>query len=121
MKIAIWPLRFALGLVFFYVATTKLTGTGNTIEYFAAIGWGQWFRYLTGSVDLVGAVLLLVPVWTWLGAIMLTCSAGTATLISLTDLRGNPDWGSPVMVVIPLILTLLALLLAWSAHPQRAA
>ncbi len=78
-KIVIWALRLVLGLIFAYVAMTKLTGTGNTIQYFAAIGWGQWFRYMTGSVDLAGAVLLFVPGWTWLGAIMFTCSVGTAT------------------------------------------
>ncbi len=42
----IWALRILLGLVFLAVGTTKLTGTGNTVEYFTAIAWGQWFRYL---------------------------------------------------------------------------
>jgi len=52
--IAISALRVVLGLVFLYVGTTKVTGTGHTVEYFAAIGWGQWFRYLTGVLDIGG-------------------------------------------------------------------
>jgi putative oxidoreductase len=106
--IAIWALRVVLGPIFLAVGTTKLTGTGNIVEYFAAIGWGQWFRYLTGVLDIAGAALLFVPRWTCYGAVVLTCSVGLGTLISLTVLRGNPTWGAPAMVLVPLVLTLLA-------------
>jgi uncharacterized membrane protein YphA (DoxX/SURF4 family) len=119
--IAAWVLRIVLGLIFLFVGTTKLTGTGNTIEYFAAIGWGQWFRYLTGLLDIAGVVLLFVPRWTCYGAIMLACSVGLAASISLTVLRGNPTWGGPVMVFVPLVFTLLAALLAWLTRPYRRA
>lgn len=44
--IAIWALRAA-----------KLTGSLHTVQTFAALGWGQWFRYLTGLIDLAGALL----------------------------------------------------------------
>jgi uncharacterized membrane protein YphA (DoxX/SURF4 family) len=117
--IAVWALRVVLGLIFLAVGTTKLTGTGNTVEYFAAIGWGQWFRYLTGALDIAGSVLLFVPRWTCYGAIVLACSVGTGTLISLAVLRGDPTWGGPEMVAIPLVLTLLAVTLAWLARPHR--
>jgi uncharacterized membrane protein YphA (DoxX/SURF4 family) len=120
--ISIWVLRVVLGLVFLYVGTTKLTGTGHTVEYFAAIGWGQWFRYLTGFLDIVGVALLFVPQLTCVGATVLACSVGTATLISVTVLRGDPTWGSgspEFMVVFPLVLTLVAALLAWLTRPHR--
>jgi putative oxidoreductase len=117
--IAIWTLRIFLGLIFLFVGTTKLTGTGNTVEYFTAIGWGQWFRYLTGTLDIVGAILLFFPRWTSYGAILLTCSVGIGTLISLTTLRGNPTWGTPIMVLVPLVLTALTATLAWlTRQPQ---
>jgi putative oxidoreductase len=117
--IAIWALRVVLGLTFLAVGTTKLTGTGQTVEYFAAIGWGQWFRHVTGLLDIAGAALLFVPQWTCYGAIVLACSVGSATLISLTLLQGNPTWGGPEMVSVPLVLTLLAAVLAWLTRPHR--
>jgi putative oxidoreductase len=117
--IAIWALRVVLGLLFLAVGSTKLTGTGNTVEYFAAIGWGQWFRYLTGLLDITGAALLFVPRWTCYGAILLACSVGSATLIALTLLRGNPMWGGSEMVLVPLVITLLAAVLAWLTRPHR--
>jgi putative oxidoreductase len=116
--IAIGALRVLLGLIFLVVGSTKLTGTGNTVEYFAAIGWGQWFRYLTGVLDLVGAALLFFPRTICYGAIVLASGAGLAALISFTVLRGNPLWGSAVMVLVPLVLSLLATELGWLTRPQ---
>jgi putative oxidoreductase len=116
--IAIWVLRVGLGLIFVRVGVTKLTGTAHTVDYFAAIGWGQWLRYLTGVLDIAGVALLFVPRWTLYGAIVLACSIGLATLISLTVLRGNSTWGGSQMVSVPLVLTLLAVSLVWLARPQ---
>jgi uncharacterized membrane protein YphA (DoxX/SURF4 family) len=72
--IALWVFRVVLGLLFLAIGATKLTGTWDTVPYFAAIGWGQWFRYLTGLLDVTGAVLLFVPRWTFYGALILTCT-----------------------------------------------
>lgn len=117
--IAIWALRVVLGIVFLYIGATKLTGTGNTVDYFAAIGWGQWFRYLTGMLDVSGAVLLFVPKCTRSGAVVLACSVGMGALISLTVLRGDSTWGSSEMVVVPLVLTLLAVVTVWLTRPRQ--
>jgi putative oxidoreductase len=105
--------------MFLLIAATKLIGTADTVEYFEAIGWGQWFRYLTGSLDLVGAVLLFVPRYTFYGAVLLISSVGTATVLSMTVLRGDPQWGSLAMVLQPLMLTSLTVALAWLTWPLR--
>lgn len=59
-----WVLRILLAGVFLIIGGSKLTATLQTREFFASIGWGQWFRYLTGLLDVTGAVLLFVPRWT---------------------------------------------------------
>jgi hypothetical protein len=112
-----WALRVVLGIAFLLIGATKFAGIANTVAYFEAIGWGQWFRYLTGTVDVVGAVLLLVPRYTFYGTIVLLSSVGTAAVLSLTVLRGNPVWGSLAMVLQPLVLTLLTVTLAWVTRP----
>jgi uncharacterized membrane protein YphA (DoxX/SURF4 family) len=43
-QIALWVFRAVLGLLFLAIGTSKLTGTLGTVQYFTAIGWGQWFR-----------------------------------------------------------------------------
>ena len=106
---AIWVLRVFLGLAFLTIGVAKLTGSLHTVETFAAFGWGQWFRYLTGLLDLIGALLLFVPRWTCYGALLLTCTVGLATVLSLT----KPDfWPS-------LALTLLAATLTWLTPPHE--
>ncbi len=87
------------------------------MEYFAAIGWGQWFRFATAVCDLAGATLLFVPRSTCYGAMLLTATVGSATLISITQLQGDPLWGGKEMVAVPLVLTGLAALPAWFTRP----
>jgi putative oxidoreductase len=119
--IAAWVLRVVVGLAFLLIAATKLIGTADTVEYFETIGWGQWFRYLTGSLDVVGAALLLVPRYTFYGAVVLTSSVGTATVLSMTVLSDDPHWGSLNKVLQPLILTSLTIALGWLTRPPRRA
>lgn len=106
-----WVLRILLAGVFLIIGGSKLTATLQTREFFAAIGWGQWFRYLTGVLDVTGAVLLFVPRWTVWGALILTCSVGSASLICLFLVRQY----SPVT---PLLFTALAATLAWLTRPN---
>jgi putative oxidoreductase len=107
-----WTLRSLLGVAFIYIGTAKLTGMANTVEYFDAIGWGQWFRYVTGFLDVLGVILILVPRLTFYGAVVLVGSVGTGALISFTVLAANPVWGNSAMKLIPLTLTVLAVSLA---------
>jgi uncharacterized membrane protein YphA (DoxX/SURF4 family) len=109
--IAIWVLRVLLGFVFLGIGAAKLIGANQLVQFFAAIGWGQWFRFATGLLDVAGAVLLLVPRSTFYGALLLVCTIGCATLICLTILHQNP--------AIPLVLTLLAATEAWLTRPRR--
>lgn len=107
--VAIRVLRVFLGLAFLVIGTAKLTGTLNTVETFTAFGFGQWFRYFTGLLDITGAIMVLLPRWTWYGALLLTATVGLATMLSLT----RPDrWPA-------LSLTLLAASLAWLTRPRR--
>jgi putative oxidoreductase len=109
--IAIWVLRVLLGLAFLDNRAAKPTGSLHSVQTFAAIGWGQWCRYLMGLLDLTGALLVFVPRWTCYGALLLTCTVGLAVLLSLTR---PPDlWPA-------LSLTLLAATLAWlTRHVKR--
>jgi uncharacterized membrane protein YphA (DoxX/SURF4 family) len=109
--IAIWVLRVFLGLVFLGIGVAKLIGVWQLVQFFVAIGWGQWFRFATGLLDIAGAVLLFVPRSTFYGALLLVCTVGSATLICLTILHQNS--------AVPLALTLLAATEAWLTRPRR--
>jgi uncharacterized membrane protein YphA (DoxX/SURF4 family) len=108
-----WILRVFLGLTFLAIGIEKLTGTMGTIPFFNAIGWGQWFRYVSGAFDTAGALLIFVPRWTSYGALIITCTVGLGTYLCFTM-----DLFSPIF---PLVMTLLAATLAWLAWRPKPA
>ena len=54
-------LRALLTLVFIGAGGAKLAGAPMMIESFEAVGFGQWFRYVTGVIEVVGAASLWWP------------------------------------------------------------
>ncbi|MFE3590136.1 DoxX family protein [Streptomyces niveus] len=52
-------------------AGPKLNGHSVAAESFDAIGFGDWFMYLTGALELAGAVALLIPILSGVSAIAL--------------------------------------------------
>src|ERR1700677_2601993 len=109
----VWTLRVFLGLAFLGIGVEKLTGTKGTIPFFAAIGWGQWFRYASGVLDTAGALLIFVPRWTSYGALIITCTVGLGTVLCFTMALFNP--------IFPLVMTLLAATLVWLAWRPKPA
>jgi putative oxidoreductase len=108
-----WILRVLLGIIFLGIGIEKLTGTMGTIPFFNAIGWGQWFRYASGALDTAGALLILVPRWTSIGAIIITCTVGLGTFLCFTRALYNPSF--------PMVMTLLAATLVWLAWRPKLA
>ena len=112
-QILTWILRVLLGLLFLAIGIEKLTGTQGTIPFFDAIGWGQWFRYASGAADTAGAILILIPRYTFYGAIIITWTVGLGTHLCFTMPLYNP--------IFPLAMTLLAAILAFLTKRPKPA
>lgn len=54
-------LRAILTLAFVAAGGAKLVGVDMMVGTFEAIGVGQWFRYVTGAIEIGGAILLWLP------------------------------------------------------------
>jgi len=61
MKYLSMGLRALLTLAFVGAGGAKLAGVPMMVETFEAVGFGQWLRYFTGVVEVVGAALLWWP------------------------------------------------------------
>ncbi|MEV7415638.1 DoxX family protein [Streptomyces sp. NPDC089919] len=87
---AVWALQILLAL-FFAVASAgpKLVGHASAAESFDRIGFGDWFMYLTGSLELAGAIALVVPVLSGLSALALIGLMGGALITQLTVFDGQ--------------------------------
>ncbi|GAA4603915.1 hypothetical protein GCM10023195_13120 [Actinoallomurus liliacearum] len=79
LSITLWTIQILLA-AFLLIASAapKFAGQRDAVETFAKIGWGQWFRYVTGVVEAAGAIGLLIPrlaAWAALGLIGLMIGA----------------------------------------------
>ncbi|HXT31075.1 MAG TPA: DoxX family protein [Vicinamibacterales bacterium] len=106
-----WILRVAVAVVFFSVGSSKFDATSMWVKLFDQIGVGQWFRYLTGILQIAGAVLVLVPrtFLAGIGLLALTMAGAAAIWIARFGQVGN--------AVIPLVV--LAALLVVGVHGSR--
>ncbi|MFC3448757.1 DoxX family protein [Amycolatopsis speibonae] len=109
-SIALWVVRVALAAEFLYSGYLLFAG-GHTEQTFAEIGLGQWLRYVTGVLEVGGAIGLLVPRFGGPSALLL---AGVMVGASVTELfiltNGDP--------VLPLILLIFTATLAWFHQDQ---
>lgn len=76
-------LRALLTLAFVGAGGAKLLGVEMMVQTFEQIGFGQWFRFLTGIIEVAGAALLWLPGRQAVGALLL---GGTMVGAVLTHL-----------------------------------
>ena len=69
-----WLPRLAVALLFFFVGKSKFGAQSSWITTFEQIGFGQWFRYVTGGIQIAGAIAVLIPRTFVLGIAMLACT-----------------------------------------------
>jgi putative oxidoreductase len=103
LNVVLWVLQIAAAGMFLMVGFLKLSGNPQLVGLFEAIGLGQWFRYLTGSLEVGGAILLLIPRWSGLGALMLFGVMIGAVITHLFIVGGSPSMATILLIVTGLV------------------
>jgi putative oxidoreductase len=86
----LWALQIVSAAMFLFAGGLKLAGVPVAVQQFGVIGLGQWFRYLTGTIEVVSAVLLLIPSLAGYGAAALAVTMVGAIATHLFILGGSP-------------------------------
>ena len=89
-RIGAWTLQAIVAAAFLAAGVAKLAAAPFMVQLFAQIGLGQWFRVVTGLVEIVGAVALLYPRLASLGALWLGGTMFFGVLTHLFVLHTNP-------------------------------
>lgn len=97
---ALWTLKGLLAAAFLSAGGAKILGVPMMVENFQQIGLGQWFRYLTGVLEIVGAIMVLMPRVAAIGGLLLSCIMVGAIATHLL-LMG----GSAVPAIVLLVLS----------------
>ena len=112
--IGLWALKILLAVAFIGFGAMKLVGVPMLVQEFETIGLGQWFRLLTGLIEIGAAVLLLVPSTARFGALAMLCVSIGALLTQAAILHGD--------IIHTIVLIAATGFLAWMTwRPQTSA
>ena len=108
--VALWLTQVALALMFLMAGGSKLAGVPAMVSLFDLIGIGQWFRYVTGVIEVISGIALLVPSAAVFGALLLIPTMLGAIITNVFVVPASP--------MPPLVLLLLAAAVAWARRDQ---
>jgi putative oxidoreductase len=109
VTIILWVLQIVVAGMFLIAGGSKLAGAAPMVDMFNTIGVGQWFRYVTGLIEVGSAILLFVPSLAIVGAILLICTMVGAIIAHFTVLHTPPT--------MPVVLLALSAIIAWLRRP----
>ncbi|MET9517232.1 DoxX family protein [Streptomyces sp. NPDC002994] len=114
VRITVRVLQILLA-VFFAVASAspKLIGHSSAAEGFDKIGFGDWFMYLVGGLELAGAIALLIPVLSGVAALALGALMVGAFVTQLMVFDGQ-NAATPLILLVPLMV------IAWNRRQHLA-
>ena len=93
-----WILRLAVAAMFISIGRSKFDASSMWVKLFEQIGLGQWFRRLTGTLQIAGAILVLIPRTFVIGIALLACTMAGAAVIWIVRL------GAPANAIIPMVV-----------------
>ena len=105
LSVVAWILQGLVAVAFFGSGGGKLLGAKDMVDMYNTIGLGQWFRYVTGVIEVGSAALLLVPWLAMYGAVLLICTMIGAIITHFTVLHTSP--------AVPVVLLCLSAAIAW--------
>ena len=107
--LATWLPRIAVALVFLSVGSSKFSDP-MWVRLFGQIGLGQWFRDLTGVMQIAAGILVLIPRTALAGVALAACTMLGASIAWLTVLH------APLNAPIPGIMLALLIVVGFGEY-----
>ncbi|MGH3095344.1 MAG: DoxX family protein [Streptosporangiales bacterium] len=89
-NIALWCLQVVTAVAVVGAGLATVGGAAQPVEMFDRIGAGEWFRYLTGALEVAGGLGLLIPTLRGLAGLALAALWVGATATHFFVIGGNP-------------------------------
>ncbi len=109
-----WILSGLLAAGFLLAGVPKLLSAPMVVQEFGLLGYPLWFMTLTGVLEVLGAILVLIPRTAFAGALLFVC-------IMLGALYSHLTHGQAAMIGAPLVFLAVSLALAYVRRPSAAA
>ena len=98
-----WILRLGVAAVFLSVGADKFAAKSMWVQLFDRIGFGVWFRYLTGILQVTGAVLVLIPRTFLAGIGILSCTMAGAMAVWIVRFGQVGNAVIPGVILVALV------------------
>lgn len=108
----LWIAQIIGAAIFFVAGVNKWIGHPEMVNVFEKVGFGQWFRYFAGFVQILAAGLLLTRHYSGIGAMILIPVMIGAVFTHLFIIGGSP--------MIPIVLLTLMTMIAIGRQDQIA-
>jgi uncharacterized membrane protein YphA (DoxX/SURF4 family) len=99
-----WGLRIIAAVILLQTLFFKFTGAPESVYIFTRVGAEPWGRIASGVVELIAAVLLLTPRFTWAGALLALGVMAGAILSHLTLLGIEVQNDRGLLFVLALVV-----------------
>ncbi|GAA2756087.1 hypothetical protein GCM10009872_14470 [Actinopolymorpha rutila] len=99
MNVTLWVVQALTAAFFLVSAAPKLVAHPSATVVFDKIGFGDWFMYLVGILELAGAIALLVPLLAGLAGLAFIGLMVGAFITQLTVMDGK-NAATPVIVAV---------------------
>jgi putative oxidoreductase len=116
MSILIIILQVVLGLLFLAIGSMTVAGRKMFVENFQHFGYPQWFRVVTGSLEVLGGLGLLIGIWLpWLAALASTGLILVMLGAVFTEVRTREPLQK---IVLPIVMGVLSIVVTASYWPM---
>jgi putative oxidoreductase len=112
LNVTLWAIQILLAALFVFGGASKLIAGPEVVAAFDKIGFGQWFRVLTGSLEVLGGIGIVLPRFSGVAALELLCVMVGAVLTHVLVL---PPVG---MAAVPGTLAIVLALIAYARRSQ---
>src|SRR5213080_4905123 len=99
-----WICRIAAAIILLQTLFFKFTGAPESVYIFTKVGAEPWGRIGSGVVELIAAILIMTPRFTWLGSLLAMSVMAGAILSHLTLLGIEVQGDKGLLFALALIV-----------------
>lgn len=116
--ILFWIARIIAALLLLQTLFFKFTAAPESVEIFSKLGMEPWGRIGTGVLELVAALLILIPSTVWFGALLAVGLMAGAVFSHLTVLGIEVQHDGGQLFAYALIVLFCGLFAFWKSKSQ---
>ena len=114
----LWILRVIAAVILLQTLFFKFSGAEESVYIFTTVGMEPWGRIGSGIVELIAAILILIPRTTGFGAVLAAGTMSGAIFFHLTKLGIEVRGDHGQLFIYALLVFISCCILIWSYRKQ---